>query len=479
MWDVNLAQLQPTFLGMVDFPTVVGVKLKNENDRIIAANGIVANPSGEVMRVSAEGQWAAESGYFQLLEYKFPIIYTRSGEKHLVGSATLYSSYRVIFDKLKTEYFFILVNALIKTVALWWLFIWISRKLLTRPLSILTEAAQIIDFDKLDNVHIDVETKELNEIKLLENAFNGMIEKLRSRIKENIRLTNMFAKFVPMQFLKRISDGGIEEIELGRASLETATILFADIRSFTTLSERMEPQEVLDLLNSYLQQVSPPIHANGGFIDKFLGDGIMALFIASTIEAQAESSVSAAIEMQRVLATYNRSRVERGHLPFDVGIGIHTGSVIMGTIGSENRMDSTVVGDNVNFAARLEGLTKYFGVKIIISSRVKRHLASEKTGYRELDFVQVKGKMQSEIIYEVIDVDSEEPAERKRRILPVYASGLDMYRDRDWVSAKLKFEECLQICPEDVVSRIYIDRCVRYIESPPSEDWNGVVQLDG
>ncbi|MGK5091097.1 7TM-DISM domain-containing protein [Deltaproteobacteria bacterium TL4] len=181
-----------------------------------------------------------------------------------------------------------------------------------------------------------------------------------------IKISETFKKFVPMGFLNRIATQGISEIELGKAENDTMSILFCDIRSFTSFSEGLKPQEVLNFLNSYFKRMNRPIHNNKGFIDKFIGDAIMALFdLPEHQEDTAGYAVNAAIEMHEELKIYNGHRQSVGYLPVKIGIGIHTGPVVIGTVGSDDRMDSTVIGDNVNLASRLEDLTKYYNSQII------------------------------------------------------------------------------------------------------------------
>ena len=184
-------------------------------------------------------------------------------------------------------------------------------------------------------------------------------------MKKNQSLKNTFKKFVPVQFLNRIASQGIENIELGKAQNEIITILFSDIRSFTNLSENITPQELLNFLNAYFRRMNQSIHDNHGFVDKFIGDAIMALFDLpeKSDEEEAMYGVKAAIDMQLTLKEYNRERDRAGYIPVNMGIGVHSGPVVIGTVGSEDRMDSTVLGDSVNMAARLEGLTKYYLIR--------------------------------------------------------------------------------------------------------------------
>jgi len=294
-------------------------------------------------------------------------------------------------------------------------------------------------------------------------------------------LSKTFEKFVPKQFLDRIAKKGMESIELGSAQMENITVLFSDIRSFTKMAEVLSPQELLNFLNAYFRRMNQSIHQYHGFIDKFIGDAIMALFAAPdrSKEEEAVNAIRAAIAMQRAIQEYNVQRIRRGYLPIASGIGIHSGPVVIGTVGSEDRMDSTVLGDVVNLASRLESLTKHYQAKIIISAHTYRLLGDETFSlqWRELDFVSVKGKDKPISIFEIIDCDEETVKEKKQRLLKPYHEGLRHYHSRHWEEALALFRECLKIYPEDVVSRIYVDRCQQYMVTPPADDWYGIWRL--
>ncbi len=294
-------------------------------------------------------------------------------------------------------------------------------------------------------------------------------------------MTQTFEKFVPKQFLSRIAKEGLERIQLGQAGSESLSILFSDIRSFTTLSENMSPQELLNFLNTYLQRVNTPIHRNHGFIDKFIGDAIMALFDhpGGDEADDARDAVSAAIGMQESLNLYNQERKELGLPPVQTGIGIHCGPTVIGTVGSKDRMDSTVLGDSVNVASRLEGLTKLYNCHIIISSQVFRCLEDkDDLLWRELDFVNVKGRDTPISIFEIYNGDPESLIQKKQTISSYYHQGLAHYYSRNWEEAVKLFTRCLEIFPEDAVSRMYVQRSAMFQLNPPGDDWNGVLRLD-
>ncbi len=311
------------------------------------------------------------------------------------------------------------------------------------------------------------------EVILLSFALSDRYKAIES---EKQALTKTFEKFVPKQFLQRIAADGLEHIPLGKAKTEFITILFSDIRAFSNLAESLTPQEVMDFLNNYLTDMNRPIHNSYGFIDKFIGDAIMGLFDRPAHSAQ--DAVTAAMGMVQAIQSYNDQQTKQGRAPIQIGIGIHSGEVIMGTVGSEDRMDSTVLGDSVNLASRLEGLTSYYNAQIMISSQTYRLLEDDKLLCRELDFIVVKGKQKPETVFEVFSSDPEFIRSKKQKLLEPYHEGLTHYHSRNWQAAQAAFLKCLSIYPEDVVSQTYLARCRHYEHNPPPNDWDGSFQME-
>lgn len=287
---------------------------------------------------------------------------------------------------------------------------------------------------------------------------------LSSRSANAFRTTEIYAatfqKFVPKQFLNRIAKEGLEFIKPGNAEKGEITVLFSDIRSFTSISEKMSPDEVFNMLNEYLSRVEPPIRKNHGFVDKYMGDGIMALFEKAENESSAYNTLLAALEMQESLKKYNEERISAHLFPLEMGIGIHTGQVIIGTLGGNERMDSTAIGDAVNLCSRIEGMTKMYGAKILVSghSISLLHNKSEFL-FRFVDFVVAKGKTEPVGIWEVLGKINDEGLQKEKEWMDIYNDGINLYREKKYPEAKLKFQECLVHHPDDKVSAIYVERC--------------------
>ena len=310
----------------------------------------------------------------------------------------------------------------------------------------------------------------------LAERFNQMSKNLQKSFSTIERQKESFKRFVPQQFLSHIAKEGLEYIHLGQGHSANATILFSDIRSFTSLAETLNPQELLNFLNSYFRRMNKSIHKYHGFIDKFIGDAMMALFHLPQKEriTEVESAVLAAIEMQKSIQLYNQHRKSVGYLPIEAGIGIHRGPIVIGTVGSEERMESTALGDAVNIASRLEGLTKFYECSIIVSSEIYRELSIEKNFmWRELDFVRVRGRKKPLTIFEIFNSDTESIQEQKQQILGAFHEGLLNFYGRQWQEAISLFEKCLQIYPQDRVSRMYIQRSMNFLQESPPQGWDG------
>jgi class 3 adenylate cyclase len=205
-----------------------------------------------------------------------------------------------------------------------------------------------------------------DEVGALAEAFNRMSEALQASFTRIERTLQSFMRFVPKEFLGVIADRGIENIEVGKAEARTVTILFSDIRGYTSLSERLEAEELFRDLNEYLAAMGEAIHREGGFIDKYIGDAIMAIF-----DAQATDGVlRAALGMRTALEALNARRSASGKPPIDNGVGIHRGPVVMGTVGTPTRLNCTVIGDAVNLASRVEGLCKAYSVPILVTDAI-------------------------------------------------------------------------------------------------------------
>ncbi|MGA9754373.1 MAG: adenylate/guanylate cyclase domain-containing protein [Desulfobaccales bacterium] len=267
-----------------------------------------------------------------------------------------------------------------------------------------------------------------------------------------------------------------EQLRLGGERREI-TILFTDIRGFTTMSENLDPEALVNLLHDFLNPMSNIIINQGGTIDKYMGDAIMALFGAPLIQADhPRLACRAALEMVASLEAMNRTWAEQGRPLLRVGVGVNSGPVAVGNMGSDRLFDYTAIGDNVNLASRLEGLNKYYGTNILISDTTAKSLG---TGFilRDVDMVRVKGKAQGVRIHELLGEG--EPDPELARFLELYHRALTLYRERRFPESLAAFAQTLEMRPGDATCQRYVTLAQKYQETPPPPDWDAVTVMDG
>ncbi len=297
----------------------------------------------------------------------------------------------------------------------------------------------------------------------------GMLMMLED-ISDEKRMQSTLSRYMGPVIAAKLMEQGQEA--LGGQSGE-ATILFTDVRDFTTLTEELGAPGTVSLLNEYFTIMEDCINREGGLVDKFIGDAIMAVFGAPmSHEDNEDRAVRAAISMINDLAAYNRRRSSEGKKPIEMGVGINTDAVVSGNIGSPRKMDYTVIGDGVNLASRLEGLCKPYGAKILASQNtIDRLRATYRV--RPIDFVVVKGKTEPVAVHEVMDYHTAESFPNLVDVLGHFRDGLGFYRARAWAKGIACFEQALEANAADAASRVYVDRCRHFEVEPPPDDWRG------
>jgi adenylate cyclase len=291
-------------------------------------------------------------------------------------------------------------------------------------------------------------------------------------VTEEKRVRSTMSRYMSKEIADQLLSAG--ELELGGKE-QAVTVMFTDVRSFTSLAEALGPRETVSLLNDYFTEMVDVIFANGGILDKYIGDGIMALFGAPFVGPNdADNAVAAADQMMERLAALNCRRIAEGGKPLDIGVGFSTGQTVVGNIGSARRMEYTVIGDTVNLASRLEGATKQYGARVILSEMTVQDLKRPAT-LRELDLIRVKGKDRPVAVYESLGYRAHE--RDLPRLLDLHARGLAAYRARDWAAARGAFEAALCLYPADGPAAVYSRRCALLAHAAPPEDWDGVWTL--
>ncbi len=298
-------------------------------------------------------------------------------------------------------------------------------------------------------------------------------ERVKERTAELASLNDVYERFVPREFIDLLQKNSILEISLGDQVSRKMTVMFADIRGWTTLLEKMTPEEAFSFINAYLRRVGPVIKGCNGFIDQYYGDGVMALFPGTPDDA-----VRAAVRMQEAVAEYNKERERAGFGPIGIGIGLHRADLMLGVIGSEDRMQGAVVADAVNLAARIEGLNKMYGSYVSLSDETLSAMKEpDRYRHRFMDKVRVMGREDSVTVYEVFEGDPESGAGLKEQTKPAFESGIQLYYGKKFSEASVHFNQVLEKNPGDLAARIYLKRCANYMVNGVPSDWTGVETL--
>jgi two-component system sensor histidine kinase ChiS len=301
-------------------------------------------------------------------------------------------------------------------------------------------------------------------------------DELLARIQTHLNLYNLneaTMRFVPNEFLHSLGYGNLTEVRLGDQVEQEVTVFFSDIRDYTSISEQMSPEENFRFVNAYVGRMGPIIREYGGFVNQYLGDGIMALFMEGP-----EKAIQAAIRMQEVLVDYNENRKTLGRIPIKVGMGIHTGPLIMGVIGDQMRNDTATISDTVNTASRMEGLTKFYGANLLASESTLAALPDpNRFHHRYLGKVQVKGKKIAIGVYEFIDADPAANQTLKWGGQEQFEQGLRLYYAREFEAAVEAFRQVLELNPEDKAARHYRQRSQALLQTGVPDNWTGVEMM--
>ena len=296
-------------------------------------------------------------------------------------------------------------------------------------------------------------TDENQTMALLTIVFSRISKEIKALFKKQVQLTEAYQRFVPEQLLESLDKKSILEVELGNQVQKEMSVLFSDIRSFTNISEQLDPAANFKFVNDYLAAVVPSIRKYNGYVDKYIGDAIMALFTKKSSDA-----VNSAIDMLSKLDKLNGKRVKMGLPNISIGIGINTGSVMLGTLGVPDRMEGSVISDTVNLSARLEDLTKFYKVPLIISSKTEEKLPSSILR-REIDIIEVKGKKNKVRIFEVFQWEQKKIRDKKIELSPVFKKAFDLYRKNDLVNCLKLLKKYQKTLPDDPILQLYLERC--------------------
>ena len=310
---------------------------------------------------------------------------------------------------------------------------------------------------------------------VLSGSFSLGFEYFLERL-EKLRTRRTLERYVSKNLVAEILENPDSYYSSLRGVRVPVTILFSDLIGFTTLAEKADPETLVTQLNEYLSRMTSEIFSNGGTLDKFIGDAIMAVWgnVRSLGTAQdAKSCARAALGMRRELRQLNQAWREQGRMGLGMGIGVNHGEVIVGNIGSQDRMDPTVIGDAVNLASRLEGLTRIYGVDLLVGASVAE-LVRDEVYLRSVARVQVKGKTKPVDVFTFVAARGEETDPEFLKWLETYEEALEKFRARDFTDAKILFSRFLEFYPDDLLAKMYLQRALEYEQAPPDKAWEAV-----
>lgn len=312
-------------------------------------------------------------------------------------------------------------------------------------------------------------------LSILISYVGSIVFSYMSERRQKVLIKTMFGHYVN----RSVVDEMVEHPERLRLAGDRRemTVMFTDIENFTSIAEKMKAEELVKMLNEYLNEMTGIVFNNSGTVDKYEGDAIMVFWGAPVLQPDhAVRACSTAVEMQQALIPMRRRWIETGRKPINVRIGINTGEMIVGNIGGSGKFEYTVIGDSVNIGARLEGANKQYKTNIMISESTYNKVA-DRVIARELDMLVVAGRTEPIRVYELCGMAGSIFPPAKLRFIECYSNGLRKYRNRDWEAAIAEFSNALKIVPEDYPSNLYIERSYLYQASPPPDDWNGVFIL--
>lgn len=330
--------------------------------------------------------------------------------------------------------------------------------------------------DKYTAAHLKLlVTLALQSATAIESAslYEKNIREVREREEAILRIYEITKKFVPNEFILSLGKTAITDVKLGDLVEKNVTVLFTDIRDFTTLSEMMTPEENFRFVSSFNERLGPIIRRHHGFINQYLGDSIMAIFPGEPADA-----LNAAIEMQQAIHALNAERMPIGLPEIRAGIGMHTGPLIMGITGDEHRLDAATISDTVNTAARIEGLTKYYHSPLLLSSNTL-HLIPLPNHYhfRRLGKVLLKGKNNHLQIVECLNGDEEGIRNRRTQTIELFDEAVNFYQQQHFDAAIVLFRQVMAMDPDDLTALLFIEKATQYLYHGVPENWSGAVEM--
>ena len=441
-------------------------------DQIEPAYQIISNRQREVLDIQLAGQHDKANLQLNILN---DLQRTVQNQRELVNSkmGTWSASATKATERRERRVFWLTIAATTSTVLLGMALAALITNRLSRPVRSLATAMRDV---QRGNLNIQLPVSSTDEVGRLTDAFNFFVKELRS--KERMKQT--FGKYIDPRILERVlAQPGAETVAGSRHEM---TVLFADLVGFTSLSERLTPLLMVTLLNRHFGLQALAVQEHHGVVDKFVGDSVMAFWGPPFVKPE-EHAMLACRAAQAQLGALDTLRQElpditglRRDLPvIDLCIGICTGEVVVGNIGSDNTRSYTVIGDTVNLTARLERANRVYGTQILVGETTAQAIGSQ-FETREIDTISVKGKTETTRVFELMSTGGQ-LSEELARLRERYHQARQTYLAQEWDLAEAAFRECLQICPNDGPSRVLLERIQVLRRNPPAKDWNGVWQL--
>lgn len=349
-----------------------------------------------------------------------------------------------------------------------------SMKVKHRIMGAIILAGKNIDQFSASNLKLLV-TLALQSSAAIESAllYEKNIREVKEREEAILRIHEVTKKFVPNEFIRSLGKEALTDVKLGDQVEKIVTVLFTDIRDFTTLSEKMTPEENFRFVSSFNARLGPIIRSNNGFINQYLGDSIMAIFPENPADG-----LNAAIGMQKAVHDFNKERKQQGLPAIKAGIGMHTGSLIMGITGDEFRMDAATISDTVNTAARIESLTKYYRSPLLLSDHTLQHLnGNNDFHFRHLGNVRLKGKNNLLSIIECVNGFDEEEIEKKLATLSLFSDAMNLYHERQFENALQLFQMIIAKDPDDLTAIYFFDKTKKYLREGVPHNWTGAEEM--
>ncbi|WP_020528672.1 adenylate/guanylate cyclase domain-containing protein [Flexithrix dorotheae] len=315
--------------------------------------------------------------------------------------------------------------------------------------------------------------KIIEQLRFFKQKVEERTQELSLANEKLVKINKANSQFVPNEFLNFLGKESIIDINLGDQVDKEMTAMFSDIRGFTAISEALSPQENFDFINIYLKNMAPLVRKNQGFIDKYIGDAIMAIFPNTT-----DNAIDTAIDAISGLKVFNEHLRQKGFKKINLGIGIHFGHMILGTVGTENRMETTVISDAVNTASRIEGLTKVYGCNILVSGDVLYNLRNkDKYSFRYLDKVKVKGKAKPISLFEILNGLPDREFDLKMSTKEDFNQAINAYLAQDFLKAKEGFQYLIHQSKNDPTFKFYLKRIEKYLKKGVPDEWNGAEKI--